>query len=191
MTVSFNYSKKEISEFARKKLAERPVYLDTETTGLDRSDEIVEIAIVDDTGDCLYQSLVRPSKKIPAESIRIHGISNEMVQTARPWPILWPVIRTHLIGRLIVIYNADFDLRMMQQSHSAYKLPWRENLNALCVMNLYAQYHGEWDQARRGYRNVKLDVARQQCGLELPNSHRALADAQLARALFHYIAEHQ
>lgn len=189
MPVSLSYSKREVAEFARQKRLEKPVYLDTETTGLERNDEIVEIAIVDEDGSCLFDSLVRPSKPIPAAAMRVNHITNEMVKTARPWPILWPQIRGILAGRLIVIYNAEFDLRMMQQSHALYRLPWRENLNSLCAMKLYAQYRGEWDPSRRAYRNYKLDEARVHCGLQLPNSHRALADAQLARALFHFIAE--
>ncbi len=190
MPVSLSYSKREVAEFARMKLQEKPVYLDTETTGLERDDEIVEIAIVDHEGNTLIDTLVRPNRPIPTTATRINGISNEMVKLARPWPILWPQIRSVLAGRLVVIYNAEFDLRMMQQSHAQYRQPWRENINALCAMKLYAQYRGEWDPTRRAYRNYKLDVARQQCGLALPNSHRAMADAQLARALFHYMADH-
>lgn len=191
MPVSFSSSKRDVASFVREKCAERPVYLDTETTGLERGDEIVEISIIDDTGECLFDSLVRPSQPIPAGATRVHHITDEMVKTARPWPILWPQIRSLLIGRLVVIYNAEFDLRMMAQSHGRYKLPWRENLNSLCAMQLYAQYRGEWDTRYRSYRFVRLEDAGKQCKIALPNSHRAKDDAVLTRALFHYMAENE
>ena len=60
-------------------IAEKPVYIDTETTGLEKTDEIVEFSIVDFDGSILYSSLVKPSKPIPTEASRIHGITNEMV----------------------------------------------------------------------------------------------------------------
>lgn len=191
MPVSFSASKRDVVQIVRQKRAERPVYLDTETTGLERGDEIVEIAIVDDDGTCLFDSLVRPSQPIPAGASRIHHITDDMVKGARPWPILWPVIRPLLVGRLVVIYNAEFDLRMMQQSHARYKLPWRENLSTLCAMELYARYKGDWDSKRRAYRFIRLEEAGRLCNISLPNSHRAKDDALLARALFHYMAEHE
>jgi DNA polymerase-3 subunit epsilon len=191
MPATFSTARQKVSAFAREKLAEKPLYLDTETTGLERSDEIVEISIIDDDENCVFESLVRPSKPIPAPATRLHGITNEMVQSARPWPTLWPLVRSVLAGRLVVIYNAKFDLRMMEQSHARYRLPWRENLNALCAMELYAQYRGDWDTMRRAYRFFKLEDAGRQCRIALPNAHRARADALLARALFHYMAENE
>src|SRR5512138_1801976 len=101
---------------------QNPIYLDTETTGLERSDEIVEISILDDCGEVLFHSMVRPSQKIPPQASAIHGISNEEVQAAQPWPILWPQIRPILAGRTIVAYNSDFDHRMLQQSHARYRM---------------------------------------------------------------------
>ena len=38
------------------------------------------------------------------------------------------------------------------------------------------------------YRWHSLDDARGQCGLDLPNAHRAHADTLLARAVLHFVA---
>lgn len=166
----------------------QPVYLDTETTGLDRDAEIVEISILDANGATLFESLVRPRQPIPADAIWIHGITNDMVQSAPTWPAIWPTVRSLLLGRTIAIYNAEYDLRLMQQSHSRYRLPWREQLKTFCIMKLYAEYRGEWDSKRRAYRYFSLDQACQHFALSLPNRHRATADSLLARSLLHFIA---
>ena len=50
---------------AQAHLARQPLYLDTETTGLGRSAEIVDICIVDDAGQVLVDTLVRPRFPIP------------------------------------------------------------------------------------------------------------------------------
>ncbi len=178
-------------EVARKVCAARPVYVDTETTGLNRSDEIIEISIVDDDGSVLLESLVKPSQPIPPDSTRVHGITNEDVQNARAWPVIWPQIRSVLFGRLIVFYNEEFDMRMMQQSHGRYNLPWKEKFTTFDLLKLYAEYRGEWDSQRRSYKYHSLDAAGKHSKIILPNAHRATADTLLTRALLHYIAESQ
>jgi DNA polymerase III subunit epsilon len=175
-------------DIARTVINKQPVYLDTETTGLNPSDEIVEISIVDHDGKILLESLVRPSQPIPPDATRIHGITNEETQAARTWPVIWPEVRSILFERVVVIYNQEFDLRMMAQSHARYRLPWKERFTTFDLLKLYAEYRGEWDPRRRAYRYHSLDAAGKQCGISLPNAHRATADTLLTRALLRYIA---
>jgi DNA polymerase III subunit epsilon len=188
MLNSLSATRQRAVETARKVISARPVYLDTETTGLSKTDEIVEISIVDDEGIVLFESLVKPSQPIPPASTRIHGITDEEVQSARTWPAVWPQIRSVLFGRLVVIYNEEFDLRMMQQSHARYRLPWKENFNTVDLLKIYAEFHGEWDSFRRSYRYHSLANAGQHCQISLPNAHRSTADTLLTRAVLHYIA---
>lgn len=175
-------------EEARRLLAERPIYLDTETTGLDGRAEIVEIAILDWDGSPLLHSLVKPRFPIPAEVVRIHGITDDHVRNSPTWADLWPQVQLILHGRHIGIYNADFDLRMIAQSHQFARLPWRQDgLSAFCIMQLYARFYGE--QRYNGFRWQSLAKAAIQCRLSVANSHRAADDARLARAVLHYVAE--
>jgi DNA polymerase III epsilon subunit-like protein len=174
---------------ARQALSNKPVYLDTETTGLDPKDEIVEISIVDDDGAVLLDKFVRPSMPIPHEATRIHGITNEDVKSAMPWPILWREVRPLLSGRLIVMYNAEFDVRMMKQSMVKYRQPWNERLDTFDLLKVYAEFRSEWDMKRQSYRYFSLDAAGKQAQIALPNAHRATADSLLTRALLHHISE--
>jgi DNA polymerase-3 subunit epsilon len=178
-------------ETARAVISQNPVFLDTETTGLGGDDEIVELSIVDSDGSILFDSLIRPIKPIPADATAIHGISTADVQNARPWPVVWSEIRGHLFSRMIVIYNQEFDLRMLQQTHARYKMPWKERLNTFDLLKLYAEFRGEWDARRRSYRYQSLDSAGKQCGITLPNAHRSAADSLLSRAVLIYMAEQQ
>jgi DNA polymerase III subunit epsilon len=174
---------------ARQAILQKPVYLDTETTGLDRNDEIIEISIVDEDGLVLLESFVKPTQPIPADVIHVHGITNEMVRQAPSWPVLWMRVRSVLFGRLLAIYNADFDLRMMQQTHARHRIPWKENFKSIDIMKLYSDYRGEWDSVRRSMRYHSLDSAGRYCKISIPNSHRATDDTLLARAVLHYIAD--
>ncbi len=162
--------------------------MDTETTGLDREAEIVEIAVVDTHGQILIQSFVKPGKPIPPDATAIHGITNEMVQNAPSWPILWQSLRSLLVGRPIGLYNAEYDLRLMEQSMKNYRLPWRETFNVIDVMKVYSDYRGEWDPYRRGKKIFRLEEAGKYFNIDIPNAHRAAADTLLTRAVFHCMA---
>ena len=174
---------------ARQILADRPLYLDTETTGLDPRAEIVEIALIDHDGTVLLDTLVKPTRRIPWDATRVHNITDAMVANAPTWAELWPQIQPLLSGRRVGIYNAEFDLRMIAQSHAAHKVAdTAAGSNAFCIMKLYAEFFGE----RGSYGDYKwqgLDKAARQCGIDLPNSHRAGADALLTRAVLEFVAK--
>jgi DNA polymerase III subunit epsilon len=159
----------------------KPLFIDTETTGLDGSAEIVEISIIDQEGSVLLDTLVKPLRRIPQDVIRVHGITNEMVCDAPTWAEIWPQVETLLMDRYVGVYNADFDLRMMRQSHRSNGLPWQfSDRKFFCIMKLYSQFMG-------AYRWQKLEAAGRQCRIPLPNSHRAKDDALLARAVFQHM----
>jgi DNA polymerase III subunit epsilon len=173
---------------AQQIINQRPVYLDTETTGIRNIDEIIEIGIIDFDGTVLFESYVRPTQPVPLDSQSIHHITDEMVKNARAWPIIWSTVRGIVNNRVVATYNADFDLRLMRQSLTRYGLLWKDNLNMFCVMKLYAQFRSECDSRRGSYKYVSLEDAGKACKLTQPNAHRAVADIQLTRALLEYIA---
>ena len=177
-------------QIARDMLSLDPVYLDTETTGLERSSEIVEICILDNQGNKLFDSLVKPVRPIPNDALRIHGIRNDDVRGAPNWLVVWPQVESVLAGRSVGIYNAEFDLRMIQQTHAIYKIRTLATtpFSPFCIMKLYAQFHGEWNRARGSYRWYSLEDAGRDCRIPLPNSHRAFDDTLLARAVLLHIA---
>jgi DNA polymerase III epsilon subunit-like protein len=171
------YPRNFAAQQARRWLETQPVYLDTETTGLNDQAEIVEISILDHAGEVLLDTLVRPRRTIPLDAVRIHGIRNEMVATAPTWLQVWPQVEAILNGRTVGIFNADFDLRMFRQTHRINGLPWRApDMQPFCIMRLYADFRGT-------SRFTSLEDAGRQLGIALPNAHRARADTALARAV--------
>ncbi len=173
---------------AQIELNKKPIYLDTETTGLKDHDQIVEICLLEHDGSIAFQALVKPTVKIPPDATRVHHISDAMVSTAPTWPEVWPQLEAILTTRRIAIYNAEYDLRLMQQSHRVHSLAWLTAISNFCIMKLYAQFRGDWNSRAGNYRWHSLDEARAQCGLDLPNAHRAHADTLLARAVLQYVA---
>ena len=174
---------------AKREVSRQPVYLDTETTGLEGMDQIVEICALDHNGTVLIDSLVKPTGKIPPDAMRIHGITNELVKNAPSWLEIWPQVKAAIADRRVAIYNAEFDVRLMQKSHRKHQMNWELPNNLFfCLMKLYARFYGQWDSFRGSYRWQNLEAAGRQCKIALPNAHRANADTLLARAVLQYMS---
>jgi hypothetical protein len=134
---------------------------DTETTGLHDA-WIVEIAIVDVTGQVLLDTLVNPGVPIPADAAAIHGITDEMVSKAPVFADILPDLTRILHGRPCAIWNEDFDVGILRGELDRYyraaepdSAPdpwlthpsaeaWLEGLRTECAMTWYAQWYGEW-----------------------------------------------
>jgi len=178
--------------WARDVLRANPLVLDTETTGLDDG-EICQIAIIDATGDMAFNSLVKPVRPIPVEATEIHGITNLMVAKSPTWKDLAATVADILRGREIVVYNAEYDLRMIYRSHQlsgAQTNGWRTIANWHCAMEMYAQFYGDWSDYHQSYRWQKLTVACAQQGIDDPvaPAHSALGDCLRTLALVKVMA---
>jgi DNA polymerase-3 subunit epsilon len=163
------------------------LYLDTETTGLDDSDELVDIAAIDNSGRILLNTLIKPRQPIPADATAIHGISNLSVRDAPSWAEVYPRFLELMAGyQHAIVYNADFDQRLIRQTCFACALIM-PRISWHCAMKKYAAFVGE-----RGsygdYRWHQLGQAVSQLGVNLVPDHRALADARACRAVVQAMA---
>ncbi|HGE8503590.1 3'-5' exonuclease [Serratia ureilytica] len=154
--------------------------LDTETTGLDGKAEIIEIAVIDAGGKVLLNTLVRPSKPIPADATAIHGITNEMVSDAPTWPEISAKVCALIAGKITVIYNAEYDMRLLMQTDAIWDVQPEFSTDAkpqiVCAMEEYAEFYGQRNE-RGGYKWQKLTAAAEQQGVIIEGTpHRALSD---------------
>jgi DNA polymerase-3 subunit epsilon len=181
------------------------VILDTETTGLDEDDQIIEIGIIDAiTGGVLFHSLVKPFDcAIHPEAEAIHGINEEMLAGAPGWLDIHDQVMSILTTRRVIGYNVHFDLNKIRASWAiptwenpadrnatmAQADAFRETMNtvsrsAIDVMYWYAPYAGYWHNYFRNYTWVRLASAyAQECGKDLKDSHRALGDCAATLAV--------
>ncbi len=171
-----------------------PVFLDTETTGLDTSAEIIEISIIDWNGNVLLDMLVKPKGYISPAASAIHGITAEMVANAPTWPEVLPKVQEVLAGKMGVTYHASFDLRMMIQSCEAWGITPEACFGAqtfFCAMLEYSNWKNVPDFYRKRNKWITLENACRNEGVQLLNAHRALADCymtlNLVRAVLHKI----
>ncbi len=168
-------------------LEQDPLVLDTETTGLGPQDEIVQVAVVDSRGEAVLSTLVRPTRHIPADATRIHGIEDVHVLTAPTGAEVLAQLEPVLRDRVVCVYNAPFDLRLLRQTAGAWRVGFTPPL-AQCVMRLYAEYAGQWDDRHGDYRWHSLTAAANRCDLGPFRGHDALADARMTLRLLKHMA---
>lgn len=183
MSEAFDRDRRSAEQWARDLLAQTDfVILDTETTGLDNDAEIVQIAVIDHAGQVLLNTLVKPTYPIPPGATRIHGITDEQVKDAPTFVEIAAQVSTLLSGKRIVIYNAEYDARLLRQTAKAAGLsPSWAVLTADCAMLAYSQWIGDWSDYHGNYRFQRLPGG----------DHSALGDARATLAVIRRMAANE
>lgn len=150
------------------------VAFDTETSGpYPLGDEIVEVGLIrweQGRETKSYSQLIRPQKRLSEEVIKIHGITNEMVQSS---PMMGEVIReiASFIGdSILVAHHAPFDMGFLVRDLERFRLSLPE-APALCS-SLLAR------KLIKGTENHKLQTLVQALKIEGGPAHRADSDAR-------------
>ncbi len=125
------------------------VILDTETTGLDG--EIVEIAIIDLQGNIILDQRIKPLGEMYPRAEEVHGISLDMLADKPSFKDVYPLIKKAVQGKKVIIYNAQFDIGILQSDCVANGLD-EIKFKSDCAMLWYAQYYGDWNHYYKSYR---------------------------------------
>lgn len=171
------------------------VVFDLETTGLSpERDAIVEIGAVRVRGGQvqaqeLFQTLVRPTDalgqtlSIPWYTVRVHGISDQMVRDAPILPDVLPAFLDFVGGAAVVAHNVAFDSGFIRAGAARHGLVWQP-ARELCTVQL----------SRRAFpheRTHKLDALAGRLGLEFEagGRHRSMGDVRVTAAAFLMLQE--
>lgn len=159
-------------------------YLNIETTGLDAlSDEILDIAIIDDAGGVLLNTHVKPvHKKSWDKALGIHGIWPAMVQDAPTLAELSPYIQELIQGQHLVLYNWQFVEKLMPR-----ELEYAHEIR--CCMLAFANRYREIVAGKRGFRWQKLTFAAAYVGHKWDEKTKyfALGDALACRTVWRWL----
>jgi DNA polymerase-3 subunit epsilon len=126
-------------------IAEDTVILDTETTGLISGPnkraraEVIELAIISMKGKLLYQSRFRPKYKVPKETTKIHGITDQDLKDCPTFAEEYPRFMAVLAGKTVLSYNDRFDSGVMAKTSAMNKLP-PPDCQWECVMRMYRAF---------------------------------------------------
>ncbi|EBL7062592.1 3'-5' exonuclease [Salmonella enterica] len=170
-------------------LSQEPLFLDTETTGLDSAAEVLEIGLVDARGCTVYETRLKPTVSISPEAMAVHGIDEAALAGSPSWPDVAQQLQFHIGKRPLIIFNAGFDKRILKQTAAAHNDPadWLDSLTIHCAMVLSAGYYG----ATNRYGTISLASAVNLAGLSWAGrAHSAVTDAVMTAQVVNAIAEY-
>lgn len=151
--------------------------VDTETTGSDpKSDRVVELGGAylrgrDRLGPAL-RALVNPGIYIPAGATNVHGIRNEDIEKAPPWPEVAGRFKRHLdeLKPVVTGYNLlGFDVPLINAENRRNALGWE-------MPRVLDTFVFAW-WGHRELRSRKLGLVCEHYGVPLPPDQAHSADA--------------
>lgn len=157
----------------------RPIYYDTETTGIKAEKErIIEIAAYDPVLDRKFERFINPGFPIPPEAIAIHHITDEMVSTAPSFAQIGEEFIEFCEGEVVLIAhnNDSFDLQFLRcefQRNALSMPPWKF-LDSLKWARRY----------RSDLPRHTLQFLRDIYNIPPNNAHRALDDVLVLYQVF-------
>ncbi len=158
------------------------VVFDTETTGLKPSsgDEIISIAGVRITGGVIdeaqpFSRLIDPGKPIPKDSIRFHGITDDMVVGEALAPEVVRAFKEWAGDAVLVAHNAAFDMRFLKLKEEAAGV----RIDNLVLDTLLLSVFADGDS-----RNHSLDAMAERMGVNIEGRHTALGDSIATAEVF-------
>ncbi|MBN1958024.1 MAG: 3'-5' exonuclease [Desulfuromonadales bacterium] len=166
--------------------SESIIVLDFETTGLypDEGDRVIEIGAVLLRGNEIverFSSLINPGSWISREIENITGITNVMLNEAPSAPEVMEKFVKFLDTHPLVAHNASFDQKFLEAE--LWNFSKKRPLNFACTLQV----------AKRLYPDVinyKLETLVRYKGIPVDDQfHRAMADAELAAALWNKMVE--
>jgi DNA polymerase III epsilon subunit-like protein len=140
--------------------------LDTETTGKKPEHtgfQVVEIAVVNQDGQVLYQSLCKPDIAMPASASEISGLTDTQLADVPTFVQIWPDLVQLLTSTDVPLYcwGADFDHQALLATTKRFQLPVPKTISDKtrwrCMMSLHARWYGEWSNGRNTYRWQSLE----------------------------------
>lgn len=155
------------------------IVLDTETTGLSSYyDEILQLSIIDNNGNTLYNQYFKPQNCTEWKQAQaVNGISPEMVKDCPSIVAELPKIQAIFSSvRKIVGYNTQYDLGFLQ----AAGVNIAENTEIIDVMRIFSEIYGEWNDYYGQYKWQKLTTCADYYGYDWGDdtAHDSLSDCR-------------
>jgi hypothetical protein len=123
----------------------------------DRSKDspMAAIAIVDEQGKVLLDSLIQPDGSIPAEVLQAQGLTQEMIAAAPAFVEVYPAIKAALADRSLVIYDEGDRWRLSERCHAHGLDDMHHGYHG--VDNEYAYYWGQLNAKRNACIEQRLE----------------------------------
>lgn len=148
---------------------------DTETTGLQPAagDEIISLGALHIVNGRLlshenFDQLIQPGRKLSAESIAIHGISDAMLIGQPAIEKVLPQFHRFAQDTILVAHNAAFDMRFLQMLEARTGISFTQPVLDTLLLSQVIHPHQELHS---------LEAIANRLGVDIVGRHTALGDA--------------
>ena len=163
------------------------IFIDTETTGLERTDKILSIAlvIVEDGKISTKMNLINEGKKIPPKASSINHITNEMIkgkpelQDSESFKFLQ---LNNIYDITLISHNIKFDLEMLNR---ACGFVWQGKI----IDTLRVSKHLMPDCEEFSLQFLRYELKLYKDEKEKITPHEALSDARVIKQLYDILLE--
>jgi DNA polymerase-3 subunit epsilon len=160
------------------------VVFDSETTGLHPSqgDKIVSLSAVRIRRGKLqyadiFDTMVNPGRNIPSESIKFHGITEEMAQDAPTLEQIYPKFVEYVSSAVLVAHSAGFDKKFLDMAAAQYGMLRVDN-PILDTLFLSVGIHKDLSEGH------SLDDIAKRLGVKTEDRHSSLSDCYTTGRIF-------
>jgi DNA polymerase-3 subunit epsilon len=157
------------------------VVFDVETTGLRLSEGDVPVsigAVRVVNGRVLpletFERLINPGRAIPAESVRFHGITDDMVKDKPPLSLVLPQFQRFAADSILIAHNAAFDMLALQRGGAVCGVTFDNPVLDTLLISAWL----DKDETEHS-----LDAIARRLGLPVSGRHDAMGDAMLTAAI--------
>lgn len=178
--------KKSLISKRYRELIEGPLaIIDTETTGLDSQDEVVEIGVIDKTGKILFEAVVKPKIYMSLGASRVNGFTDDMLKDCPDISEVADEFFKAIEGKELIMYNAEFDFNKINYSLCRHDVKKRVSSDVIhCAMLAYMDFIDSPDFVSLKSASSGLE------GCEI-QSHRAVDDCRMTLKVIKKIAEYE
>ena len=155
---------------------------DTETTGLQPSagDEIIAIGAVRIVAGRIHREerfdqLVDPRRPVSEESLRIHGIDDDMLAGGPAIELVLPRFAAFVNGTVLIAHNAAFDMRLFAMKKETSGITFDGPVLDTMVLSSVVHPHHE---------DHTLEGVAKRLGVAVVGRHTALGDALMTAEVF-------
>lgn len=158
----------------------RPIFYDTETTGIKAErDRIIEIAAFDPVKQATFEHFVNPGIPIPPDATAIHHITDEMVADAPSFAEVGAKFIDFCSGDTVLIaHNNDaFDIHFLKHEFGRHSLTFPSDWKFFDTLKWARRYRSDLPRHT-------LQFLREIYGFPQNNAHRALDDVIVLHQVF-------
>lgn len=162
------------------------ICIDCESTGLDpKQDRVIEVALLLFDGEQIYrefETLVDPECEIPASSIEIHHITQDMVQGKPKIHEVLPEL-LEIVGKHILVgHGIRYDMEILQTEAERHSVPSQIIQNRYIDTLRMARLYGESPVN-------SLEYLRKHFNIPQEGAHRAMNDVIVNKDVFYALAK--